>query len=145
MKVIVIKPKSNFESLRTEIVLKDHMVDYEIYEANKRDRYFDEPEAEDDGSNEIEQGTLQPLISETSTPAEAKQHPLEHEASVSAESEVRPMAELADVEIEPENLGQDFLKAQLSTKNQMKIRNVLAIISSIGVVIAFILEKLGVI
>lgn len=43
-----------------------------------------------------------------------------------------------------ENFGKDFLKAQLSTKNQMKIRNILAIISSIAVVIAFVLEKLGI-
>lgn len=53
-------------------------------------------------------------------------------------------SDLANVEDEPENIGKDFLKAQLSTKNQMKIRNVLAIISSIAVVIAFILEKLGI-
>lgn len=52
--------------------------------------------------------------------------------------------------IEPENidkLGSDitpFVRAQLSTKNQMILRNVLAILSSIGVLIVFILEKLGI-
>lgn len=59
-------------------------------------------------------------------------------------SEEDDFSDLANVEDEPENLGKDFLKAQLSTKNQMKIRNVLAIISSVAVVIAFILEKLGI-
>lgn len=53
--------------------------------------------------------------------------------------------------IEPENIDKvdlgttlPFVKAQISTKNQMIIRNLLAVVSSIAVVIAFILEKLGI-
>lgn len=51
--------------------------------------------------------------------------------------------------IEPENIDKldplrPFVKAQLSTKNQMILRNILAVVSSIAVVIAFILEKLGI-
>lgn len=126
MKVILIKPKSEFETLRTEIVLKDHMVDYEVCDVNPQTKYGDYPCEE-----------------EPYKVVQVDSQPLESNASVSAE--VKPMAELADVDIEPENLGQDFLKAQLSTKNQMKIRNILAIISSISVMVAFILEKLGVI
>lgn len=57
-----------------------------------------------------------------------------------------------DQAIEPENLDKvkiieapsPFVKAQISTKNQMILRNILAALSSIGVVIVFILEKLGV-
>lgn len=55
--------------------------------------------------------------------------------------------------IEPENIDKvgvpirhdPFVRAQISTKNQMILRNILAIISSIGVILTFILEKLGVI
>lgn len=57
-----------------------------------------------------------------------------------------------DQAIEPENLDKveikevpsPFVKAQISTKNQMILRNILAALSSLGVVIVFILEKLGV-
>lgn len=63
---------------------------------------------------------------------------------ISKQSEAK-FSDLANTVDEPENLGKDFLKAQLSTKNQMKIRNILAILSSLAVVIAFILEKLGII
>lgn len=52
--------------------------------------------------------------------------------------------QFANVDDEPESIDKDFLKAQLSTKNQAILRNVLAIISSLAVVVAFILEKLGV-
>lgn len=51
--------------------------------------------------------------------------------------------------IEPENVDKvevpsPFVRAQISTKNQMILRNILALLSSLGVVIVFILEKLGV-
>lgn len=63
------------------------------------------------------------------------------------DEEVYP--QFQNVTDEPENIDKkisvDFLKAQLSTKNQMKIRNVFAIISSVAVLVAFILEKLGII
>lgn len=58
-----------------------------------------------------------------------------------------------DQAIEPENIDKmvikdipdPFVRAQISTKNQMILRNILAALSSIGVVIVFILEKLGMI
>lgn len=53
--------------------------------------------------------------------------------------------QFANVSDEPENLDKDFLKAQLSVKHQSIIRNVLAVVSSIAVAIAFLLEKLGII
>lgn len=53
--------------------------------------------------------------------------------------------QLANVDDEPENIDKDFLKAQLSVKHQSIIRNVLAVISSVAVAIAFLLEKLGII
>lgn len=51
--------------------------------------------------------------------------------------------------IEPENIDKvgtatPFVRAQISTKNQMILRNILAVVSSVCVVIVFILEKLGV-
>lgn len=51
--------------------------------------------------------------------------------------------------IEPENIDKvvtqsPFVKAQLSTKNQMILRNILAVLSGLGVIIVFILEKLGI-
>lgn len=54
-----------------------------------------------------------------------------------------------DQVIEPENMDKlevisPFVKAQLSTKNQMILRNIIAVLSSLGVVIVFILEKLGI-
>lgn len=54
-----------------------------------------------------------------------------------------------DQVIEPENMDKlevrsPFVKAQLSTKNQMILRNIIAILSSLGVVIVFVLEKLGI-
>lgn len=52
--------------------------------------------------------------------------------------------EFQNVDDEPENIGLDFLRAQLSTKHQMLLRNVMAIVSSVAVLIAFILEKLGI-
>lgn len=55
------------------------------------------------------------------------------------------MADLANVDDEPENIDKDFLKAQLSTKNQVKFRNVMTIISYIAIITVFILEKLGII
>lgn len=68
------------------------------------------------------------------------------ERKAAAQSAVH--AEFQNVEDEPENIDKvvsmDFLKAQLSTKNQMKIRNIIALLSSCAVLIAFILEKLGI-
>lgn len=79
----------------------------------------------------------------------AQDQPIEPENidKVSTESQFTSKDEpatKADISAELGNISQDFLKAQLSTKNQMKLRNLLAIVSSIAVVIAFILEKLGI-
>lgn len=70
------------------------------------------------------------------------------ESAMRAAAQDSVHAEFQNVEDEPENIDKpinmDFLKAQLSTKNQMKIRNIIAIISSCAVLVAFILEKLGI-
>lgn len=57
-----------------------------------------------------------------------------------------------DQAIEPENIDKvptqgystPFVRAQISTKNQMILRNILAATSSAAVLIVFILEKLGI-
>lgn len=71
--------------------------------------------------------------------------------------EVSP--QFQNVEDEPENidklpsqaessdsiLSENFLRAQLSTKHQMIIRNAMAIVSALAVSLMYILEKLGII
>lgn len=132
MKVLVIKPEKEIDALRAQLILKRHGIDYGVYSIT--DLTNDEiDEIEETKNEELKQVTL------GTGESKIKEAPAEN----STES-VSLYADLANVNDEPENLGQDFLRAQLSTKNQMKIRNVLAIISAVAVVIAFTLEKLGV-
>lgn len=62
---------------------------------------------------------------------------------VEEETEIEKSPEAVNDDSPVRDFNQDFLKAQLSTKNQAMIRNVLAVISALSVMIVFILEKLG--
>lgn len=134
MKIITIKCESKFQQLRSEELLRDSAIDYEVLDVKHSAKLDESPEIE----------RLQEDPNMDNQPHEEKVSTLDILEDARASNSAKEFRDLANIDDEPENLGQDFLKAQLSTKNQMKIRNILALISSLAVVIAFILEKLGI-